>query len=399
MSVVWMDDPSFYNSAQCLVRYEDAGSVQVLTTGGRFGGPCWNFTTNFGRIRKNVPSAATYTMAFSVKWTSQNSIPFFLVKDSGTVQLTARLNAGQIQVFRGDQSVLLAQSSNSVITGVWYRIEFKFTIDPSAGVIEVRVNGTSTGWIPSTGSLNTRASANSTANMIQIGYDQNSTPAGYNFNDYVITDTNSPNANFLGDKRCFLRMPSSDSSVQWTPTFASYVNGTAYVVGQQLKDSNNNVQRCTTAGTASTASPTWATTGGSTTSVGGGCVFTVVGSGSNPGAHNWMAVSENPADDDSSYNLDATPGDIDLFGFPNLPAGVQNIAAVDNVARIRKDDAGTRSAATQMHSGATNATGSTVPLSSTYIYLDTIQETDPNTSAAWVATNLNSATFGYKEVA
>jgi hypothetical protein len=97
--------------------------------------------------------------------------------------------------------------------------------------------------------------------------------------------------------------------------------------------------------------------------------------------------------------LDSTPGDIDLFGFPTLPAGAQNISALDNVLRARKDDAGTRSIATQIHSGATDSTGATIPLSTSYQYVDTIDETDPNTSAAWTVSNLNAATLGYKEIA
>jgi hypothetical protein len=112
-----------------------------------------------------------------------------------------------------------------------------------------------------------------------------------------------------------------------------------------------------------------------------------------------MAVSEIPEDSDNSYNTDSTPGDVDLFSHPNLPAGAQNIAAVDNVVVARKDDAGTRSIASQTKSGTTTATGATVALSTSYAFVDQVTETDPNTSAAWTVSGVNSALFGYKEVA
>lgn len=401
MSILWADDPSFYATANLSSRYNTAG-LGVESGQGRFGGNAWGATNSSGAvIRKTVATAVTGTMGFSFAWCGA-SITSIIASfmDSASTQVDVRVTgAGQLIVTRNGTQIG-STSTNALTSGVWYRIEFKTTIDPSAGVIEVRVNGSSTGWIPSTSGLNTRATANTSFNQIQIGGASNSSTHNY-FNDWLYTDSNSPNANFLGDKRCFLLSPNADSSVQWTNTWASWAASTVMVVGQQYKDGNGNVQQVTAVTSdAKTGSspPTWATTGGSPTTD-NHVTTVVIGSGSNPGAHNWMAVSEIPEDSDNSYNTDSTPGDVDLFSHPNLPAGAQNIAAVNNVLVARKDDAGTRSIASQIKSGATTSTGATVALSTSYVFIDQIAETDPNTSAAWTVSGVNSMLGGYKEIA
>lgn len=401
MSVLWMDDPSFYGTAQITSRY-NSGAIGVESGMGRFGGSAWGATNNSSSVAtKTVATAVTGTQGIAFKW-SGSSITSIIMSflDSSSTQVDLRVNgAGQFIVTRNGTQIG-STSTNALSSGIWYRVEFKVTIDPSAGVIEVRVFGSSTGWIPSTSGLNTRATANTSFNQIQIGGASNSATHNY-FNDWVYTDTNSPNANFLGDKRCFLLSPNANSSVQWTPTFASWAASTVMVVGQQIKDSNGNVQQVqsvTSDAKTGGSAPTWATTGGNTTTD-NHVTWVVVGSGANPGATNWMAVSEIPEDGDNSYNTDSTPGDVDLFSHPNLPAGAQNISAVDNVVFARKDDAGTRSIASQIKSSTTTSTGATVALSTSYTFIDQIAETDPNTSAAWTASGVNSALFGYKEIA
>lgn len=47
---------------------------------------------------------------------------------------------------------------------------------------------------------------------------------------------------------------------------------TVYNIGDIIQDSNNNFQRCTTAGTSGTAAPTWQTSSTTTDNTGGGTV-------------------------------------------------------------------------------------------------------------------------------
>jgi hypothetical protein len=50
----------------------------------------------------------------------------------------------------------------------------------------------------------------------------------------------------------------------------------------------------------------------------------------------------------------------------------------------------------QLKSGATEVTGSSQSPSTSYLYYASYQDTDPNTSAAWTASGVNSATAGVK---
>jgi len=406
MSIIWVDDPSFYNSTELFTRWvQFGGAISLQATTGRFGNPCWRYTGGGSAITHTVANTVTGTIACSFFFESISSTTpqmILALADSGTVQVCVGFdNAGHLIVYRGNNSsgTVLATSSNGILANVWYRIELKTTIDPSAGVIELRVNGTSTGWVPNTTGLNTRNTANTFFNQVALFHFQNIVNAQnpVRANDYIFTDNNSPNAGFLGDKRCFLLTPNSDSSVTWTPTFAAFIGTHAYAVGEQLKDSNNNIQRCTIAGTSGGSAPSWATTGGVTT-VSGGATFVVVGTGSNPGAHNWMAVSETPSDGDSSYNADSTPNDVDLFGITALPGSAANIVAVNNILYARKDDAGTRTVDSAIKSVATQVLSPDFGLSTSFQYIDFVQETDPNTSAAWTASGVNAALVGYKEV-
>jgi len=397
-----MDDPSFYTSLT--PRYEFVGGPVSINGGaGRFGSAAWvAIGNNASQLRKTVAvTSGTATVALSIKIANIAPGTIIAFMDSGNVQVDLRMSAstGTLFVTRNGTQIG-ATSTNNLLANVWYRIEFQTNIDPSSGTIEVRVNGTSTGWIPITNNLNTRATGNSSFNQIALFAPQAGSVPGITANDLVLTDSNSPNAGFLGDKRCYLLTPASDSSVAWTPVFASWVASTAYAFGAQILDSNGNVQRCSTAGTSGSGShPTWATTGGTVTSDGATLKWNCVGTGTNPGVHNWMAVSENPSDGDSSYNQDSTPGDTDLFAHTTLPVGVKNLVAVDNVVYARKDDAGTRTIQSVMKSGSTQVGATNLNLSTSYVFNDFIQGFDPNTSSSWTTSGVNALLVGYKEIA
>jgi hypothetical protein len=125
----------------------------------------------------------------------------------------------------------------------------------------------------------------------------------------------------------------------------------------------------------------------------------VLGSGSNPGAANWMAVSEIPPDDNSSYVTDATPGDIDRYTFPSIAGSTVKAVAVN--IRTQKDDAGTRTIrAVTKSAGTTADSGTDFALSlSSYADFQGVFETDPNTGVAWTTAGVNAAEFGMKTTA
>lgn len=181
-------------------------------------------------------------------------------------------------------------------------------------------------------SVNTQNSGNAYTNGIQFPNALNS----WYFDDlYLLNSLGTVNNTFLGECQIFTSLPSGDdaSNKQWTPS---------------------------------------------------------------AGTNHYANVSDNPPDDDTTYNSSGTVAQIDLFTFPSItPSGA--IVCVQDVITARKDSTGPRTISDQCKSGATIFTGSSAfSPGSVYGMFMQIREQDPNTSAAWTLTNLNAAEFGIK---
>jgi hypothetical protein len=358
------------------------------------------FANIYAYVTKNFSSRATYIAGFAINCNSIASGPVnvFVLLDTGTVQFVLKIDsAGNIKAYRGGTLLGTASSTISPLNA-YHHLEVKVTIHGSSGVVSVQLDGVNV--LNLTGQ-NTQVTGNASANQVQLGADNGNTGSDtIYFDDFYICDNSgSLNNTFLGDVSMLARTPSANGTQNdYTATFASFINGHTYVVGETFKDSNNSVQRCTVAGTAAGSAPTWATTGGLTTTS-GGATFVVVGSGSNPGAANWMAVSETVPDDNSSYVTDATVGHIDRYTYPSI-GGSSVKAAVLNL-RGEKDDASTRSIRAVTKSGGTTAdNGSDFGLTlNTYANFQGIFETDPNSGIAWTVAGVNAAEFGVKTTA
>jgi hypothetical protein len=202
--------------------FSTSGAVGPLYARGAGGGLA---LANATGIYKTLPaSVATLTAGVAVYFTalpggSYERLPCFL--DNLTEQVYVNGDgSGHLTVVRGDGTVL-ATSTNVVSIGVWYYIELKATIHNTTGVIELRVNNSSTGWVPSTGSLNTRQSANNTANQVQLRSNLST-----QFDDFYVCDTAGANSSFLGPCKIGLRAPAAAGNyAQWTgnpgPNFAN----------------------------------------------------------------------------------------------------------------------------------------------------------------------------------
>ena len=114
---------------------------------------------------------------------------------------------------------------------------------------------------------------------------------------------------------------------------------------------------------------------------------------------NFAYVQELHEDGTVSYVADATVGDKDLYTSAGLSATPASILGLSLRGFVAKSDAGARSAAMTMTSGATVQDGSTFVLSTTLQNLVMVQDVDPATSAAWTATGVNNLNFGQKVAA
>jgi hypothetical protein len=110
---------------------------------------------------------------------------------------------------------------------------------------------------------------------------------------------------------------------------------------------------------------------------------------------NWQAVSEPQQDATTSYVYDSVPGHADLYGIAAIASTPLTTYAVTTRAYAIKSDAGTRTMAVQLKSGATTDASPTVVLTpSNWQWAWKHYPFDPSTGAAWTATAVNLAQCG-----
>jgi hypothetical protein len=116
-------------------------------------------------------------------------------------------------------------------------------------------------------------------------------------------------------------------------------------------------------------------------------------------AANFYEVSQSPPPAaDTSYVADGTVSDEDLYNFANLSAVPASIYAVAVKAFCKRSDSGARTVSLRMKSSTTDGGGSSTgqtPATS-YAWIGSNFETDPNGSIPWTGVNLNAATTGIK---
>lgn len=265
---------------------------------------------------------------------------------AGTTQLAVYFNGNNysVQIFRGTSTgTSIALSPNNVWAGdVFNFVEVHAKIDPSSGVLDVRINGVSVFGGPVTG-LNTQASANAwfdAADYYPFAVANGATGAFVEIDDFYYADTTTgpgtfPGNTFLGDARVATLFATGNGSVQWTPLTAT----------------------------------------------------------------NWQEIDDVAMDSDASYNHSATAGQEDTFTFTPLGGTITVIYGVQVTIAGRKDDGGSRVIKAATKSGATEVYGANHSLpDNNYAYFSDIWILDPDTSANWTLSGVNGATFGYNLV-
>ena len=119
-------------------------------------------------------------------------------------------------------------------TSTWYAFEFEVVINNTTGSFAVRKNGNSVNDFSATG-LNTRpTSTNNYANKITLSNYNASNP--YQQIDDFYWQSGAATGVWLGDIRCYTRMPASDQSVTFSKSFTSFVQ-TPFTSGTTLANS------------------------------------------------------------------------------------------------------------------------------------------------------------------
>jgi hypothetical protein len=144
--------------------------------------------------------------------------------DGATVQCTLAFRSdGAILVYSGTTAGTLLGTYTGAIAAIntWYQFEIEVVINNTTGSVAVRKNGNTSNDFSLT-SVNTRGgTANNYANRLLIGNGNGG--AGPDVIDDLLWRSDPSSLAWLGDIRCYTRMPTSDQAIAWTPSNATLV--------------------------------------------------------------------------------------------------------------------------------------------------------------------------------
>jgi len=244
------------------------------------------------------------------------------IQTGTTEQFTINLNSSaHLEIRASTGGTVLATGTATLSLNVWNYIEVKGLVANSGGVIEVRVDSV----VDATYSGDTQNQA--TDSVVSIAWHAFATPT-YLIDDlYILNSDGSANNTYLGEQRCEIMAPTSDSSVAWTR---------------------------------------------------------------NTGASNFAAVDDSVGapDDDTTYVASSTSTQKDEYGLGDL-TGVGAVAGVKLITRAEKDDANPLSFKAGIKSGATDQQ-ITHSLSTGYVNYIDLFETSDGGSTAFTSTTVNS---------
>jgi hypothetical protein len=105
-------------------------------------------------------------------------------------------------------------------------------------------------------------------------------------------------------------------------------------------------------------------------------------------------VGETLQDGTTTYVYDSTIGHADFYNIAPLSVTPATVVAVVTRGFMEKSDAGFRSGAVQLKSGGSTVAASTLNLATSWLWSWRVDQTDPNTSAAWTPVAVNSVQIG-----
>lgn len=192
----------------------------VVAAVGRFGSAAMRTAANVGRIFTFSGNRTTVivnqAIMISTVIAGAADIIGWALYDGASSQVGMSINAlGQIRIGRGANEsgigTVLGTSAQSLLTGIPYHVETKITIDDTAGVVEVWVNGVQ--WLNLT-SQDTKSTANAYATAIKW-YQGNSAAGILDFSQIVVMNTTGSYMNdLIGDIRLLTDPPTGDSATE-----------------------------------------------------------------------------------------------------------------------------------------------------------------------------------------
>jgi hypothetical protein len=465
--------------------YWDSYTAGYTLIAGRFSGSqAVNLAGTFNLVKTSGVNDAVHHFVCSFNQTAAISgstlAGYFELFDGATAQCSV--------VFRSDGAILLTSGAPAgtvlatytgafPVTNTWYAFEIEVVINNTTGSFTVRKNGNTVADFTASG-LNTRNSANNYANKLQFG----SAGATNQRIDDLFWRSDASSVAWLGDIRCFTRMPASDASVQFTPSSSAFpltpfpaagnngwvvnrafytpftpsFSGTVGSITLPIAVTSTANIKCAIYSTISgvpgialgSATPisapgvgTAVFTFGTPVAVTAGTQYWAAfvpdatsgsyGNSNTAGGYSWSSatystfptnnpsaivsgnqtqptinvtpattanfafVAEPQQDTTTTYVYDSTAGHADLYGIGSIASTPASTIAVTTRGYMQKSDAGSRTAAVQLKSGATTVASPTLTLTTSgWLWAWRTDTVDPNTSAAWTAAAVNAATIG-----
>ena len=242
-------------------------------------------------------------------------------------------------MWKGTPATAWPQGTTSIPVLTWIYLEFGATIGVDEdGAIELRLNGSAEPEILRE-YIDTQVSTNASFNAVALLAGSN---ASAYFDDFYFISTYAtfPLNTFLGDTRVQTLYPTGPgSSTQWSPFFGA----------------------------------------------------------------NWEMVDDGYAgsgmDQDASYNLSSSSGQVDLFQINDITGSVlPTIYSTRVTWEGKKDAAAPTTVRSKLKSGATVYNGPGVVLPTTYATYCTTYDKNPNGNVAWTVAAINALEIGYENV-
>lgn len=364
MALLFMDSFDHYATADLTEKWTSSlnapGNLTIsIAAGGRRGSSSFRLTT-FSGMGSNTAAGVQKVLApgdagcvvgcafacSSAAVLGATGPALLAIRDGAAAQMTLRLNPNlTLSVVRGTAGgTVLGTTAAALSAGVVAYLEWKVVIHPSAGTVDLRINGVS---VLSLTAQNTRSTANTSWNGLALGPPDavagmwNSGATGgptLDFDDLYVLDTTgaAPLSGFLGDCRVDALYPTAaGANTGWTPSAGA----------------------------------------------------------------NWDCVNETAPNDDTDYTSAATVGVTDTFVIPDAPVPGSTIYGVQHCLSAKKMDAGAAAIAPMIRASGTDYPGANLNPGTAYAVLQQIAAVNPATGAQWTEAGFNAAEFGYRKTA
>lgn len=354
MALLFVDGVDSYTADTDILSKWDGVDTTDITFGstlGRFGNGGFRMTDDVTHLQKNIPltgaTATTDELMVSISIKTENFPPttddliIQFVSPENTDQIClAMSSAGTLNVRRGgsSSSPLIGSSSGGVMQDKWQRVEMMVVIaDSPNGSVKVVVDGVTEIDLSS---IDTKATSGDTDGSTMVQFGGPNTSGGWLLDDFVIhvSSGDAPTA-LLGDLEVQTLRP----------------NGTG--------DRNES---------------------------------TAVGA-----ATRYQAVDETGVNDgDTTYVSMSNAGDRDLYAAENLTGSPTTVHAVvvNNVCRTDGSDSREITAFVKENVTEGQAATKTVPNGAGYLTVQSYFPENPDTAAAWSASEVDGMQIGQKVV-